>query len=339
MKAIVYSETGDPSVLRLVDREVPEPGPGEVRIRIHTSGVNPTDWKNRSGSARPLEYPEATPHHDGAGVVDAVGPGVDRFAEGDRVWTYMAALGRPGGTAQEFTVLPTSALAPLPDNASFELGASLGVPAITAHRALTVAENGPRRLAPKALDGLTVLVAGGAGAVGHAAIQLARWAGATVISTVSGPEKAALATAAGAHHVVNYREGEPAAEIRRVATDGVDIIVDVAVAKNIDLDLAVLKNHGTIASYADDGGAKLELNVRQSMMLNVRYQFLVLYTVGQEALAAGAEDVNAAVRDGALPVGEEHGLPLLRFPLAETGAAQQAVEDGAVGKVIVDVSA
>ncbi|MEV6495735.1 NADPH:quinone reductase, partial [Actinoplanes sp. NPDC051633] len=117
------------------------------------------------------------------------------------------------------------------------------------------------------------------------------------------------------------------------------IIVDVAVAKNIDLDLAVLKNHGTIASYADDGGAKLELSVRQSMMLNVRYQFLVLYTVGQEALAAGAEDVNAAVRDGALPVGEEHGLPLLRFPLAETGAAQQAVEDGAVGKVIVDVSA
>jgi NADPH2:quinone reductase len=339
MKAIVYSETGDPSVLRLVDRDVPEPGPGEVRVRIHVSGVNPTDWKNRSGSARPMQFPEVTPHHDGAGVVDAVGPGVDGLQAGDRVWTLMAAHGRPGGTAQEFTVLPTHAVMPLPDDASFEVGASLGVPAVTAHRALTVAENGPRRLAPKALDGFTVLVAGGAGAVGHAAIQLARWAGATVIATISGPEKAALATAAGAHHVVNYREGDPAAAIRTAAPDGVDIIVDVAVTRNIDLDLAVLKNHGTIASYADDGGAELKLNVRQNMMLNTRFQFLVLYTLSREALAAGAGDVGAAVRDGALPVGEEHGLPLVRFPLAETAAAQRAVEEGAVGKVLVDVRA
>jgi NADPH2:quinone reductase len=338
MKAIIYSETGDPSVLRLVERDVPEPGPGEVRVRIHFSGVNPTDWKNRSGSARPLQFPAAPPHHDGAGVVDAVGPGVEGLKQGDRVWTVMAALNRPGGTAQEFTVLPAHSVVPLPDNASFELGASLGVPAITAHRALTVAENGPRRLAPKALDGFTVLVAGGAGAVGHAAIQLARWAGATVVATVSGPEKAALATAAGAHQVVNYREGDPAAEIRDRNEDGVDIVVDVSIARNIDLDLAVIKNHGTIAAYADDG-ASLQLNVRQNMMLNTRFQFLVLYTVGHAALTAAAEDVTAAVRDGALPVGEEHGLPLLLFPLAETAEAQRAVENDAVGKVLVQVSA
>ena len=338
MKAIVYSETGDASVLRLIDREVREPGPGEIRVRVHASGVNPTDWKSRGGSGRPLLYPEFTPHLDGAGVVDAVGPDVGDLRAGDRVWLFMAASRQDTGTAQEFTVVPAAWARPLPEGASFEAGASLGVPAITAHRALTVAEDGPRRLAPKALDGFTVLVAGGAGAVGHAAIQLARWAGATVIATVSGPEKAALATAAGAHHVVNYREGDPAAAIRAVAEDGVDIVVEVAVAKNIDLDMAVLKNRGTIASYADDGADKLQLDVRQNMMLNARFQFLVLYTVGLDALTAGADDVTAALRDGALPVGEEHGLPLVRFPLAETAAAHRAVENGAVGKVIVEVA-
>lgn len=338
MKAIIYRDHGDPDVLQLVDRDLPAPGPGEVRVRVAVSGVNPTDWKTRSGATNPKRFPEVTPHLDGAGVIDAVGEGVDRSRVGQRVWVFMATAGRPTGTAAEFTVVPADRAVPLPDEAGFDVGASLGVPALTAHRALTVAEDGPRRLRPGALDGKVVLAAGGAGAVGHAAIQLARWAGATVISTISGPEKARLATAAGAHHVINYREGDPATEIREIAPDGVDIVAEVALGANLALDLAVLRTRGTISTYANDGGKPVELDVRQNMTLNTRFQFLVLYTVGSEALTAAAEDVAAAVRDGALPVGEEHGLPLVRFPLDRTADAHRAVENGAVGKVLVDIT-
>jgi NADPH:quinone reductase len=338
MRAIIYRGNGDPEVLQLVDREVPSPGAGEVRVRVAVSGVNPTDWKTRSGATNPLQFDEVTPHLDGAGVVDAVGDGVDQSRVGQRVWLWMATAGRPTGTAAEFTVVPAERAVPLPDAAGFDLGASLGVPALTAHRALTVAEDGPRRLRPGALDGKVVLAAGGAGAVGHAVIQLARWAGATVISTVSGPEKARLATAAGAHRVVNYREGDPAGEIREIAPDGVDIVAEVALGANLALDLAVLRTRGTIATYANDGGKPVELDVRQNMTLNSRFQFLVLYTAGFDVLTGGAEDVAAAVRDGAMPVGEAHGLPLVRFPLDRTAEAHRAVQDGAVGKVLVDVN-
>jgi NADPH2:quinone reductase len=336
MKAIIYSEVGDAEVLQLVERDIPEPGAGEVRVKVAVSGVNPTDWKTRSGATNPKKFEEVTPHLDGAGVIDAVGAGVDPGRVGQRVWLFMATLGRNTGTASEYTVVDEWHAAPLGD-ASFELGATLGVPALTAHRTLTVSEDGPDRLAPGAMDGRVVLVAGGAGAVGHAAIQLARWAGATVISTVSGPEKAALATAAGAHHVVNYREGDAAGAIRAIAPDGVDLVAEVALGANLALDLAVLRTRGTICTYANDGGKPVELDVRQNMMLNTRFQFMVLYTMGEAAMRAGAEDITAAVRDGALPVGEEHGLPLTRFPLGRTTDAHRAVQDGAVGKVLVDV--
>jgi NADPH2:quinone reductase len=338
MKAIVYRDNGGPGVLQLVDRDRPEPARGEVRVRVAVSGVNPADWQARSGATGPKRFPEVTPHLDGAGVIDAVGAGVDRSRVGQRVWLFMATAGRPTGTAAEFTVVPAEQAVPLPDDAGFDAGASLGVPALTAHRALTVAEDGPRRLRPGALEGRVVLAAGGAGAVGHAVIQLARWAGATVIATVSGPEKARLAAAAGTDHVVNYREGDPAAEIRELAPDGVDIVAEVALGANFALDLAVLRSRGTISTYANDGGKPAELNVLQNMVLNTRLQFLVLYTAGPEARAAAAEDVAAALRDGALPVGEEHGLPLARFPLDRTADAHRAVESGAVGKVLVDVA-
>ncbi|AGP52308.1 NADPH:quinone reductase [Streptomyces rapamycinicus] len=338
MKAIIYRDNGDPDVLRLVDRDLPAPGPGEVRVRIAVSGINPTDWKARSGASGPKQFPEVTPHLDGAGTIDAVGEGVDRSRVGQRVWLFLAAAGRPTGTAAEFTVVPAERAVPLPDEAGFDVGASLGVPALTAHRALTVAEDGPRRLRPGALDGKVVLAAGGAGAVGHAVIQLARWAGATVISTVSGPEKARLATAAGAHHVINYREGDPAAGIREIAPDGVDIVAEVALGANLALDTAVLRTRGTISTYGNDGGKPVELDVMRNMVLNTRFQFVVLYTVGSGPLAAAVEDVAAAVRGGALPVGEEHGLPLVRFPLDRTADAHRAVESGAVGKVLVDVT-
>ncbi|MBD3003556.1 NADPH:quinone reductase [Streptomyces sp. 5-10] len=338
MKAIIYRDNGAPDVLQLVDRDLPAPGPGEVRVRIAVSGINPTDWKARSGATGPKRFPEVTPHLDGAGTIDAVGEGIDRSRVGQRVWLFLAAAGRPTGTAAEFTVVPAERAVPLPDEAGFDVGASLGVPALTAHRALTVAEDGPRRLRPGALDGKVVLAAGGAGAVGHAVIQLARWAGATVISTISGPEKARLATAAGAHHVINYREGDPAAEIREIAPDGVDIVAEVALGANLALDMAVLRTRGTISTYGNDGGKPAELDVMRSMVLNARFQFVVLYTVGSDALAAAVEDVAAAVRGGALPVGEEHGLPLVRFPLDRAADAHRAVESGAVGKVLVDVT-
>jgi NADPH2:quinone reductase len=338
MKSVVYSRTGDPSVLRLVDREVTEPGPGEVRVRIVVSGVNPTDWKSRLGSPGGTPpFPEVTPNQDGAGVVDAVGEGVTDLAVGDRVWVYLAGHQRPTGTAQEYTNLPAARVVRLPAGTSFDVGASLGVPAMTAHRALTVSEDGPTRLHPGALAGTVVLVAGGAGAVGHAAIQLARWAGAAVVTTVSSPAKAALATAAGAHHVVNYRDGDAATAIRTVAPDGVDIVVEVAISANTQTNLDVIRSRATIAPYADDGGKPLTLAVRPNMIKNVRYQFVLLYSVGDSALMAAVEDITLALVDEALPVGEDAGLPLHRFPLADTAAAHQAVQDGAVGKVLIDV--
>lgn len=338
MKSIIYRDTGGPDVLRLVDRDLPVPGPGEVRVRVAVSGVNPADRQARTGATGPMMFPEMTPHLDGAGVIDAVGDGGDQSRIGQRVWLFMAAAGRPTGTAAEFTVVPAEQAVPLPDGAGFDVGAALGVPALTAHRALTVAEDGPRRLRPGALDGRVVLAAGGAGAVGHAVIQLARWAGATVISTISGPAKARLATAAGAHHVINYREGDPAAEIREIAPDGVDIVAEVALGANLALDLAVLRTRGTISTYANDGGKRVELDVPRNMVLNTRLQFLVLYTAGSVARGAAVEDVAAALRDGALPVGEDHGLPLVRFTLDHTADAHRAVERGAVGKVLVDVT-
>ncbi|MEV8438601.1 NADPH:quinone reductase [Actinosynnema sp. NPDC051121] len=338
MKAIVYRVHGGPEVLELVDRDLPSPGPGEVRVRIAVSGVNPTDWQARAGGANAPDFPETTPHHDGAGTIDAVGEGVDPGRVGERVWVFMAAAGRPTGTAAEFAVVPAGRAVPLPEGTGFEVGAALGVPALTAHRALTVAEDGPRRLGPGALTGEVVLAAGGAGAVGHAVIQLARWAGATVIATVGSREKARLATAAGAHHVVDYREGDPAAAIREIAPDGVDVIAEVALGANLGLDLAVLRSRGTIAAYGNVGGGPVTLDVRRNMVVNTRLQFLVLYTAGPRVLAAAVEDVTAAVRDGALPVGERHGLPLLRFPLDRTADAHRAVEHGAVGKVLVDLT-
>ncbi|HEY2667449.1 MAG TPA: NADPH:quinone reductase [Actinomycetota bacterium] len=340
MKSIVYSEPGGPEVLRLVDRPEPVPKPGEVLVRVAVSGVNPTDWKSRRGGGlggRGLESEGVVPNQDGAGTIEATGPGVDPGRVGDRVWIWEAFWQRPDGTAQEFIAIPSDHAVSLPPVASFDLGASLGIPALTAHRCLTVGEAAPARLAPGALAGRTVLVAGGAGAVGHVAIELARWAGATVITTVSSPDKGRLAEAAGAHHVVNYREGDPAAAIRAAAPDGVDTVVEVAPATNAALDVAVLAPFGVVAVYAS-GDGDLLLPVRPLMMPNVRWQFVLVYTMPPAAKAAAVEAVSAAVADGALRVGEEAGLPLHRFPLERTADAHAAVESGAVGKVLIDVA-
>jgi NADPH2:quinone reductase len=337
--AVVYEQTGGPEVLHLVEKPVREPGPGEVRVRIVRSGVNPTDWKSRQGSGDSASVdPPQVPNQDGSGVVDAVGAGVEAALHGLRVWIWEAAYNRPDGTAQEYAIVPARQVVTLPDGASFDLGASLGVPFLTAHRCLTVTEDGPQRLGPGTLQDRVVLVSGGAGAVGNAAIQLARWSDATVITTVSSPEKAQLAAAAGADHVINYRAEDVAREVRKISPRGVDTIVEVAAAQNAAIDVAVLAQLGSVAMYADTGSGELTIPIRPMMAPNARWQFVLLYTVPAHAKATAVEDVTAAVLDGAVRVGDDAGLPLHHFPLARTADAHRAVQDGITGKVLIDVS-
>ena len=335
MRAIVYRSAGGPEVLRLVDdRPVPEPGPGEVRVRIAVSGVNPTDWKSRSGTDPDGEQ---VPNQDGAGTVDAVGDGAP-FRIGDRVWVWDAAYRRPDGTAQELVVLPARQVVRLPDAASFDLGAALGIPALTAHLALT-ADLPARALGPGVLEGRSVLVAGGAGAVGHAAIELAAWAGARVLTTVSSPEKAALASAAGASDVIDYRREDVAARIHGLVPDGVDLVVEVNPHANAALDAEVLRPGGTAVVYATDRAEPMRLDVRPSMTKNLVWRFLLTYTASRSAKDAAVAGVAAAVDGGALRIGEEAGLPVVRFPLERTADAHRAVEAGTIGKILIDVGA
>ena len=320
MRAALYDSLGaSADVLRICDVERPEPGPGEVRLKIECSGVNPTDWKSRSGlTARSIEGFQI-PHHDGAGVIDAVGAGVDPARVGQRAWTWLAAGGRKWGTAAEWSVVPDRQAVALPDGTSAELGASLGVPAMTAHRCLFA--DGP-------VAGKTVLVAGGAGAVGHFAIELAKHAGARVVTTVSGPAKADLAAKAGADLVVNYREPGAADAIR--AFGPVDRVVELALGANLDLDLAVIAPGSEIVTYAAEPGPDPTLAVRACMTANVVMRFMLLYGVPAAAMDQAAADITAALRDGALTE-----LPVHRFALADIVAAQDAVEANAVGKVLV----
>jgi NADPH2:quinone reductase len=322
MRAALYDRHGAArDVLRVAEIDRPEPGPGEVRVRIRASGVNPTDWKSRSGAtARPIgEY--QVPNQDGAGVIDAVGPGVDRDRIGQRVWVWLAAAGRPWGTAAQWSVLPADQAVPLPDGISFELGASLGVPAMTAHRCLFA--DGP-------VDGASVLVAGGAGAVGHFAIELAVHAGARVAATVSGPAKAELAARAGAQLVVNYKDADAADQLRPFAP--LDRVVEVALGPNLDLDLALAGPGTTVVTYAADGPDPV-LPIRRCMTANVTLRFILLYTVPRPALDQAAADITAALEDGALTP-----LPVTTFPLEDIVAAHEAVEAGTTGKVIIVLS-
>jgi len=323
MRAAMYDRKGPAAeVLRVTDAPRPEPGPGEVRVRVHASGINPTDWKSRAGATpRPIDEFQI-PHHDGAGVIDAAGEGVDPGRVGQRVWVWLAASGRRWGTAAEWTVLPADQAVPLPDGISMDLGASLGVPAMTAHRCLFA--DGP-------LDGKAVLVAGGAGAVGHFAIELAKWAGARVVTTVSNPEKAKLAAQAGADLVVNYTDAGAPDQVRAFAPR-FDRIVEVALGPNLELDLSVSGPETVVASYAADGPDPV-LPVRACMTANVTLRFILLYGVPAPALRQAADDITRALEDGALT-----GLPVHHFALDDIAGAHQAVEGRAVGKVIVDLA-
>jgi NADPH2:quinone reductase len=262
------------------------------------------------------------PGQDGAGVIDAVGSEVDAARVGERVWVYFAAYQRQWGTAAQYTVVPSEQAVPLPAGASFELGASLGIPALTAYHCLNA--DGPVR-------GRSVLVAGGAGAVGHAAIELAHWAGAHVVATVSGEEKASLARAAGADAVVNYRSEDAAEQIRAAAPEGIDRIVELALGPNLALDLAVAARHAVISTYAADQ-ATAEIPIRPLMGPNLLLRFVMVYTIPRAALRAAVDGVSQALAAGALTT-----LPIHRFPLEDTAGAHEAVEGGAVGKVAIEI--
>jgi NADPH:quinone reductase-like Zn-dependent oxidoreductase len=321
--AASYERTGPArEVLTVVELPDPEPAPGEVRVRLRTHGVNPTDWRFRSGNA-PMPFERQTPGQDGAGELDAVGEGVDPGRVGERVWVYHAALGRPGGAAAQYVTLPAGQAVRLPDRIGFEQAAGIGIPFMTAHRCL---------LADGPIDGRTVLVAGGAGAVGNAAIQLAKRFGARVVTTVSTPEKAELARAAGADEVVvDYRRPDAADDIKRFATAGVDRIIELALGTNFALDAAVLAPGGTVMTYATERGDPA-VAVRPLMIKNAALRFMLVYTTPQDALDRAVTEITEALAEGAL-----RALPALHYPLADIAAAHEAVEGGAVGKVIVDL--
>ena len=321
MLAAVYRSTGGSDVLSVEEVSTPSPGPGEVRVRMAVAGVNPTDWKSRAGTTGSVAFEFQVPGQDGAGEIDAVGPGVDSSRVGERVWVYFAAWQRQWGTAAQFCVVPDEQAVPL-GSAAFELGASLGIPALTAYHCLRA--DGP-------IDGRSVLVAGGAGAVGHAAIELAKWSGARVAATVSGPEKAELARSAGADAVVNYRADGAAEEIRTFAPDGVSRVVELALGPNLELDLAVVAPHAVIVTYAADQ-ANAEVPVRALMTPNLTLRFVLVYTIPRPALRAAVDGVCQAITVGALTT-----LPVHRFGLADAAAAHDAVEGGITGKVLIDL--
>jgi NADPH2:quinone reductase len=326
MKAGWYERNGPAhEVLEIGERPDPEPGPGEVRVRVACSGVNPSDVKRRAGwNNQQLAFPWAVPNNDGAGVIDKVGAGVDARRVGERVWLHSTGWKRPLGTAAEHTVTPHHRAFPLPQNVSFEIGAGLGVPAMTAHRA--VFGLGPVR-------GKTVLVTGGAGAVGFYAIQLAKWGGARVVTTVSGAEKAAEAKRGGADHVVNYK-AENVAERLLALTEGagVDHVVEVDFGANLPVTLAVLKPNGSVATYASMTKPEPAIPFYPLMFKNVRLLWVFVYEMPQEAMAEAGRDVNAWLASGAAVHPRQHV-----FTLDRLADAHVAVEEGAVGKVIVQI--
>lgn len=322
MRAAVYEDEGPAaSVLEVRDIERPDPGPGEVRVRVAFSAVNPTDVKGRAGATpRPIDGFQV-PHMDGAGTIDAVGDGVPSARIGERVWLMLAAHENRWGSAAQWCVVPQAKAIPLPDSASFELGATLGVPAVTA--ADCVFGDGP-------VTGLSVLIAGGAGAVGRAAIQLAHWAGARVCATVSGGAKGRIAQEAGADRVVNYRTVDALEQVRSWSPH-VDRIVELALGANLDLDLGVSAPGTTIVTYAIDGDDPV-LPVRRCMGAGVTLRFMLLYTLTPAARSAAIETVSAALGAGALDL-----PPVTVFDLDDIVAAHQAQEAGPVGRILVRI--
>jgi NADPH2:quinone reductase len=325
MRAAYYTEQGAAhDVLRLGEQPTPEPGPGEVRVRLRASGVNPSDWKSRRGGfGRGLFAPLIIPHSDGAGDIDAIGPGVGR-AVGERVWIWNGQWKRANGTAAEYIVVPSAQAAPLPPTAGYAEGACLGVPALTALQAVQLAGVGP---------GATVLVVGGAGSVAHYAIQFAKLRGAVVLSTVSNEAKAAHAKQGGADVTINYR-GEDVAGRVKALTDGrgVDAIVELDLTGNARLYPAIVRPHGRVVVYGMSA-PEATLPALWMMQNSVSLLPFLIYEVSAEDRAAGLAEVGRLMEAGKL----QHTVAL-RLPLERIADAHDIVERGEVmGNVVLDI--
>lgn len=326
MRAVWYDRTGPArEVLHYGERPMAEPAPGEVRVRLFASGVNPADTYRRAGTSYANEFPLIIPNSDGAGIVEALGGGADPALLGRRVWLYNAQRFRPFGTAAETTCVPQDCVHDLPDYIPFEVGACLGIPAMTAHRCLFA--DGP-------VAGLRVLVSGGGGAVGNYALQLARWGGAAqVLATASGGWKTEDALAAGAGQVFDYRAPDCAARIMEATGGhGVDRLVEVDVGGNVALWSSVIALNGSVIGYASKGGLTPAIPVSSTLMRkNVNLRGVVLNSAPAAARRQAMLDITQWLREGP----RLHRIAAT-FPLAETAAAHEAVEAGTKrGTVVV----
>ncbi len=326
MKAIWYEEAGDAEkVLVFGDMDRPIPNRGEVLIRLHASGVNPSDVKTRSGARGPMAYSRVIPHSDGAGIIEAVGEGVVPSRIGQRVWVWNGAWGRAYGTCAEYISLPSEQAVSLPDEVSYDAGACLGIPACTAYYGV---------FSDGSVEGKTVLVTGGAGAVGHYAVQFAKLGGANVITTVSGPDKAAHAETAGADSIINYREGDVAATIMD-ATEGrgVDRIVEVEFGGNLEVSNKILRPNSVIATYGSMGNMEPILPFYPMMFKGVTLRMYLVYILSAEDRRMTTEGVNKMIAMGQI----KHAITKT-FSLEDTASAHKTVESGkGIGNIVVRI--
>lgn len=310
-------------VLQVTNLAMPAAGPGEVLVRMRTSGVNPSDVKKRAGSfPNLLDGGFVIPNSDGAGVIEAVGDGVDKARNGERVWVYQAQFARRFGTAAEFVAIDTRRAPRLPDSTSFEIGACLGIPVMTAHRAV---------FADGDVAGQTILITGGAGRVGHYAIQWASQAGATVIATASNDADKAVCEAAGAAFVVNHRGEKVARDVQNAAGDnGVDRVVDVEFGANLALTVEVLNVGGVIATYSSTQVPEPKLPFFQMMYKDLTVRTIIVYAMPEDAKQHAISDIESALTNSSL----EHRIAET-MPLADIARSNELIEQGSIRGAVV----
>jgi NADPH:quinone reductase len=322
MRAAYYESNGAArDVMRVGEVETPQAGPGEVRVKIATSGVNPSDVKSRQGTVRKIAFPRVIPQSDGAGVIDQVGEGVPQARLGERVWLWNGQWKRAFGTAAEYIVLPAAQAVLLPERASFEAGACLGIPAMTAYHAVT--------LVPVE-HGTTLLVSGGAGAVSQYVIQFARAAGATVLTTVSSAEKAKAAHEAGADHCIDYMREDVGARVMEITRKrGVDAVIEMDLTANAKLIPSVLRPKGSVIVYGT--GPEALLPAAFCLVNTIRLQFFLVYELDAGERERAIAAIGRALADGRL----NNRVAAPTYKLADIVGAHEAVERGSLGNVIV----
>ena len=324
MRAAYYEKNGSArEVLRVGEIESPQIGPGEVRVKLATSGVNPSDVKSRQGTVRKIAFPQVVPHSDGAGVIDEVGDGVPKSRVGERVWVWNGQWKRPFGTAAESIVLPAAQAVKLPDKVSFEAGACLGIPAMTAYHVIALAGAG---------KGMTLLIAGGAGAVSQYAIQFAKMQGASVIATVSSPEKEAIAREAGADDTIDYKHENVGERVMWITGKrGVDAVIEMDLSANAKLIPAVLRAKGSVIVYGT--GPEATIPAAFCLVNTIRLQFTLVYELDKLERERAIGAIDLALTNGTLV--NRAATPT--YPLADIAAAHEAVERGTIGNVIVRI--